>query len=137
MQLLVAATAETAYLGTITSTPEHFHPWRSVEPENPATLTAELPGGAGKLNERHKLVGVVLRPQSLLRVVRHYVIPMTVPTESGGARTVKAVARHQQYRAAEKAVRKLLTGKARCGPDTEDERGVSSGTPRAPARASP
>ncbi|MEU3629268.1 type I restriction endonuclease subunit R [Streptomyces fradiae] len=123
VQLLVAATTETAYLGTITSSPEHFHPWRSVEPEDPATLTAELPGGAGKLNERHKLVGVVLRPEALLRIVRHYIIPMTVPTESGGARTVKAVARHQQYRAAEKAVRKLLTGRARGGPDTEDERG--------------
>ncbi|MES9806658.1 type I restriction endonuclease subunit R [Streptomyces cinereoruber] len=123
VQLLVAATAETAYLGTITSTPEHFHPWRSVEPEDPAALIAELPDGVDQLNERHKLVGVVLRPAALLRIVRHYVIPMTVPTEAGGARTVKAVARHQQYRAAEKAVRKLLTGKARGGPVPDDERG--------------
>ena len=123
VQLLVAATAETAHLGTITSTPDHFHPWRSVEPEEPATLTAELPDGVGKLNERHKLVGVVLRPDALLRVVRHYIVPMTVPTEAGGARTVKAVARHQQYRAAEKAVRKLLTGKTRGGAVLDDERG--------------
>ncbi|WJY50534.1 type I restriction endonuclease [Streptomyces chengbuensis] len=123
VQLLVAATAETAYLGTVTSTPEHFHPWRSIEPESKATLTAELPDGIGKLNERHMLVGVVLRPAALLRVVRHYVIPLPVQTESGGSRTVKAVARHQQYRAAEKAVRKLLTGKTRGGPVLEDERG--------------
>ncbi|MFG2332123.1 type I restriction endonuclease subunit R [Streptomyces sp. NPDC048604] len=123
VQLLVAATAETAYLGTVTSTPEHYHPWRSVEPESEETLRAALPGGTGKLSERHKLVGVVLRPAALLKVVRHYVIPLPVQTDAGGSRTVKAVARHQQYRAAEKAVRKLLTGKTRGGPVLDDERG--------------
>ncbi|MFD9562303.1 type I restriction endonuclease subunit R [Streptomyces sp. NPDC059994] len=123
VQLLVAATAETAYLGTITSTPAHFHPWRSVEPEDRAVLAAEVPGSGGKLNERHKLVGVVLRPEALLRIVRHYIIPLPVANESGGIRTVKAVARHQQYRAAEKAVRKLLTGKVRGGQVLDDERG--------------
>lgn len=123
VQLLVAATEETAYLGTVTSTPDHFHPWRSIEPENETTLRAELPEGTGKLNERHKLVGVVLRPAALLNLVRHYVIPLPVEAESGGTRTVKAVARHQQYRAAEKAVRKLLVGRTRGGAVLEDERG--------------
>ncbi|WP_328487307.1 type I restriction endonuclease subunit R [Streptomyces zaomyceticus] len=123
VQLLVAATAETAYLGTVTSTPDHFHPWRSVEPEAPATLLAELPDDVTKLNERHKLVGVVLRPAALLTFVRHYVIPLPVETESGGTRTVKAAARHQQYRAAEKAVRKLLAGRTRGALVLEDERG--------------
>ncbi|MEU9338405.1 type I restriction endonuclease [Streptomyces sp. NPDC048290] len=123
VQLLVAATAETAYLGTITSTPDHFHPWRSIEPESPATLKSELPEHVGKLNERHKLVGVVLRPAGLLNVLRHYVIPLPVETESGGTRTVKAVARHQQYRAAEKAVHRLLTGRKRGALVPDDERG--------------
>ncbi|WP_226962658.1 DEAD/DEAH box helicase family protein [Streptomyces sp. C8S0] len=120
---MVAATAESAYLGTITSGPEHYHPWRSVEPEDPATLAAELPADTGRLNERHKLVGVVLRPAALLTVVRHYIVPLPAQTDAGGVRTVKIVARHQQYRAAEKAVRRLLTGKARGGPVLEDERG--------------
>lgn len=65
----------------------------------------------------------MLRPAALLNLVRHYVIPLPVESESGGTRTVKAVARHQQYRAAEKAVRKLLTGRTRGGPVLEDERG--------------
>ncbi|MFD5063638.1 MULTISPECIES: type I restriction endonuclease subunit R [unclassified Streptomyces] len=134
VQLLVAATGETAHLGTVTSTPEHFHPWRSIEPESEPTLRQELrtadllpdppPGKKPTpLSEQHKLIGVVLRPAGLLTVVRHYVIPLPVETETGGARTVKAVARHQQYRAAEKAVRKLLTGRVRGGPVDEDERG--------------
>ncbi|MFI6081416.1 type I restriction endonuclease subunit R [Streptomyces sp. NPDC051217] len=134
VQLLVAATGETAHLGTVTSTPEHFHPWRSVEPESEPALRQELrvaqllpdvPEGRTPvpLSEQHKLVGVVLRPAGLLRVVRHYVIPLPIETETGGVRTVKAVARHQQYRAAEKAVRKLLNGRVRGGAVLEDERG--------------
>ncbi len=123
VQLLVAAAGETAYLGTVTSTPDHFHPWRSIEPEGEATLRAGLPVGVGPLNEQHKLVGVVLRPAALLNVVRHYVIPLPVETESGGTRTVKAVARHQQYRATEKAVHRLLTGRARSATVPDDERG--------------
>ncbi|MFF2661489.1 type I restriction endonuclease subunit R [Kitasatospora sp. NPDC058032] len=123
VQLLVAATEGSAYLGTVTSTPDHFHPWRSIEPQNEATLRAELPDHTGKLNERHKLVGVVLRPAALLNVVRHYVIPLPVETESGGTRTVKAVARHQQYRATEKSVHRLLTGRTRGGSVADDERG--------------
>ncbi|MGK3938029.1 DEAD/DEAH box helicase family protein [Streptomyces caeruleatus] len=134
VQLLVAATGETAHLGTVTSEPEHFHPWRSVEPEGEATLRRELrtagllgddTQGLAPLGEQQKLVGVVLRPAALLNVVRHYVIPMAVESgaDGGAVRTVKAVARHQQYRAAEKAVRRLLTGRPRAGRDTDDERG--------------
>ncbi|GHH32748.1 type I restriction endonuclease subunit R [Streptomyces candidus] len=134
VQLLVAATGETAHLGTVSSTPEHFHPWRSIEPENESTLQRELraaglmdepPQGKepAKLTEQHKLVGVVLRPAALLNVVRHYIIPLPVETSTGASRTVKVVARHQQYRAAEKAVRKLLTGRVRGGAVEEDERG--------------
>ncbi|MEV5407309.1 DEAD/DEAH box helicase family protein [Thermopolyspora sp. NPDC052614] len=123
VQLLVAATAETAHLGTVTSTPDHFHPWRSVKPERRERLEAETPDRVGPLNERHKLVGVVLRPAALLNVVRHYVIPFPVENESGGTRTIKIVARHQQYRAAEEAVRRLRTGRVRSGPRDVDERG--------------
>ncbi|AKH83182.1 deoxyribonuclease HsdR [Streptomyces sp. CNQ-509] len=123
VQLFVAATAETAYLGTVTSGPDHYHPWRSIEPEDEATLRRELPDGLAKINERHKLVGVVMRPAALLTFVRHYIIPLPVETESGGTRTVKAAARHQQYRAAEKAVRRLLTGRTRGGVLEEDDRG--------------
>ncbi|NEC85642.1 DEAD/DEAH box helicase family protein [Streptomyces sp. SID12501] len=139
VQLLVAATGQTAHLGTVTSEPEHFHPWRSVEPEEEGTLRRELrsagllaDGAASAsesapapLGEQQKLVGVILRPAALLNVVRHYVIPMAVESgaDGGAVRTVKAVARHQQYRAAEKAVRRLLTGRARAGRDTDDERG--------------
>lgn len=123
VQLLVAATAETAYLGTITSTPDHFYPWRSVKPQRRETLAAELVGDAGPLNERHMLTGVVLRPAGLLNFVRHYIIPFPVEIESGGSRTIKLAARHQQYRAAEEAIKRLRTGRVRSGALDTDERG--------------
>ncbi|MGK5446858.1 type I restriction endonuclease subunit R [Streptomyces radiopugnans] len=128
VQLCVAATGETAHLGTISSGPEHYHPWRSVEPEEESTLLGELTGAgllsrADGLGEQHKLVGVVLRPAALLNIVRHYVVPLPVETDGGAVRTVKTVCRHQQYRAAEKAVRRLLTGRARDEGVPEDERG--------------
>ncbi|MET8142131.1 type I restriction endonuclease [Sphaerisporangium sp. NPDC005288] len=123
VQLLVAATADTAHLGTVTSTPDYFYPWRSVKPERRETLEAETSDRTGPLNERHKLVGVVLRPAALLNFVRHYVIPFPIENEFGGTRTAKIVARHQQYRAAEEAVRRLRTGRIRSGPRDADERG--------------
>ncbi|MFD4631467.1 type I restriction endonuclease subunit R [Streptomyces sp. NPDC058473] len=136
VQLLVAATGDTAHLGTISSTPAHFHPWRSVQPEEESTLRRELRDAElvatddGRsldrprpLTEQQKLVGVVLRPAALLNVVRHYIIPLPVESDDGAVRLVKAVARHQQYRAAEKAVRRLLTGRTRPETGDEDERG--------------
>ncbi|WP_235489445.1 type I restriction endonuclease subunit R [Streptomyces roseoverticillatus] len=134
VQLCVAATGESAHLGTVGAAPGHYHPWRSIEPEDESTLRGELrtaellprtPDGKppAKLTEQQKLIGVVLRRSGLLNIVRHYVIPLPVETESGAVRTVKAVCRHQQYRAAEKAVRRLLTGRARSATVPDDERG--------------
>ncbi|MBW5426208.1 type I restriction endonuclease subunit R, partial [Streptomyces sp. BG9H] len=42
VQLLVAASGDTAHLGTISSTPAHFHPWRSIQPEEESRLRGEL-----------------------------------------------------------------------------------------------
>lgn len=138
VQLLVAASGESAALGTITSDEDHFAPWRSVTPdyEDSKELLRTLQAtrtDAGKrlladgqeLTDQHKLVAIVLKPRNLLNIVRHYVFEMPVKTKEGEpARTVKAVCRHQQYRAVEKIVRKLRTGRTLLDPAAEqDERG--------------
>jgi type I restriction enzyme R subunit len=133
VQLLIAATGDTAHLGTISSAEEHFAAWRSIAPEEEGTLRRELrqakildptPEGEAPapLTEQQKLIGVVLRPANLLNIVRHYVLAL--PLKDGSA--VKAVCRHQQYRAVEKAVRKLRTGRTRLdpGPDMDGRGGV-------------
>ncbi|MFD6996396.1 type I restriction endonuclease subunit R [Streptomyces mirabilis] len=138
VQLLIAASGHNAALGTITSSEEHFAPWRSVTPdyENDEALAGVLQGvrrGDGTrlvepgaaLTDEHRLVAIVLRPRNLLNIMRHYVFEMPVKTKQGEPPvTVKAVCRHQQYRAVEKIVRKLRTGRTLDDPAAEmDERG--------------
>lgn len=133
VQLLIAATGKTAHLGTISSSEEHFAAWRSIAPEEESTLRAELrragllgPAPEGKaptpLSEQQKLIGVVLRPANLLNIVRHYILAL--PLKDGGE--AKVVCRHQQYRAVEKTLRKLRTGRTRQdpGPDMDGRGGV-------------
>ncbi|AVH56979.1 MULTISPECIES: type I restriction endonuclease subunit R [Streptomyces] len=135
VQLLVAASGDNAALGTITSTEEHFAAWRSVTPdyEDDAALTRALQAtrqdngkrllaDGRKLTDQHKLAAIVLKPRNLLNVMRHYVFEMPVKTKEGEPPlTVKAVCRHQQYRAVEKIVAKLRTGRTRLDPAAEDD----------------
>ncbi|MFD9978973.1 type I restriction endonuclease subunit R [Streptomyces massasporeus] len=138
VQLLIAAAGKHAALGTITSDESHFAAWRSVTPDYAddkafARALQEVrradgtrllePGGAP--TDLHRLVGIVLKPRNLLNIVRHYVFEMPVKARPGEPPvTVKAVCRHQQYRAVEKIVRKLRTGRTVDDPAaTQDERG--------------
>ncbi|RFC72755.1 type I restriction endonuclease [Streptomyces sp. AcE210] len=139
VQLLVAACGTSAALGTITSTEAHFAAWRSVTPDykNDDELLHVLQGVrrsdngqrlievGGQLTDQHRLVALVLKPRNLLNIVRHYVFEMPVKTRQGEPPvTVKAVCRHQQYRAVEKIVHKLRTGRTLDDSAAEhDERG--------------
>ncbi|MFD8450798.1 MULTISPECIES: type I restriction endonuclease subunit R [Streptomyces] len=138
VQLLVAAAGEHAALGTITSDESHFAAWRSVTPDyrddkelgrvlqqvRRADGTRLLEPGA-EPTDLHRLVAIVLKPRNLLNIVRHYVFEMSVKGKPGEPSvTVKAVCRHQQYRAVEKIVQKLRTGRTVDDPAAErDERG--------------
>ncbi|MES4905740.1 MULTISPECIES: type I restriction endonuclease [unclassified Streptomyces] len=134
-QLLIAACGTTAALGTISSDEAHYAPWRSVTPDyrDARELRRELeerrtadgrrllePGA--ELTEQHKLIGVVLKPENLLNIIRHYVFELPLKVKEGEpAKTVKAVCRHQQYRAVEKMVHKLRTGRTRLDAGAEDD----------------
>ncbi|MEU8866626.1 type I restriction endonuclease subunit R [Streptomyces umbrinus] len=139
VQLLVAASGSDAALGTITSSEEHFAAWRSVTPDHrddeelarvlQATKRADgkrrLLEEGQEPTDQHKLVAIVLKPRNLLNIMRHYVFELPVQTKEGEPPlTVKAVCRHQQYRAVEKIVHKLRTGRTLEDPAAEvDERG--------------
>ncbi|CAM3766137.1 type I restriction endonuclease subunit R [Nocardiopsis rhodophaea] len=138
VQLLIAACGETAVLGTISSTEEHFAAWRSVTPDytGERALRRELeeqrtPGGrrllapGAELTDQHKLIAIVLKPKNLLNIIRHYIFELPVEGKDGEVVTeVKAVCRHQQYRAVEKIVHKLQTGRTRLDRGVRgDERG--------------
>jgi type I restriction enzyme R subunit len=90
--VLIGTDRTYAELGTVTSTPEYFTPWRTTEPA-PAdgcdTDMAVLAAGA-------------LTPAHLLTLVRDFT------TERGrGGRTLKVVGRYQQFRAVRRLARAL------------------------------
>ncbi|MET7918776.1 type I restriction endonuclease [Streptomyces avermitilis] len=91
-QVLVGTDRTYAELGTVTSTPEYFTPWRTTEPA-PAD---------GCDTDMAVLVAGVLRPDHLLTLVRDFT------TERGQAgRTLKVIGRYQQFKAVRRLARRL------------------------------
>ncbi|MEV7016658.1 type I restriction endonuclease [Streptomyces sp. NPDC093991] len=151
VQLLVAADGRDAALGTYSSSEEHYALWRSLTPDyadpavpgddGTAALRRELRGwgllGAQEQPTlQHRLTAMVLRPGSLLNIVRHYVFEKPLNDDNDDGRrtgkaqrkfgTVKVVCRHQQYRATEKIVQRLRTRPSRrvTGGDRDERGGV-------------
>ncbi|MER6141625.1 type I restriction endonuclease [Streptomyces sparsogenes] len=134
-QLLIAACGETAALGTISADERHYAAWRSVTPayRDERELRRELEGRrtadgrrllepGAELTEQHKLIAVVLKPENLLNIIRHYVFELPVKVKEGEpAKSVKTVCRHQQFRAVEKIVHKLRTGRTPLDAGAEDD----------------
>jgi type I restriction enzyme, R subunit len=119
MQLLIATNGERAALGSITSGPEHYVPWRDPYPLSGEELADRLGKAEAAINQHDMLVSVVLDPVRLLDIVHNYVTFM--PTDEG--KTIKAVPRYQQYRAVTKAVDRLLNGKTKRQDGERDRRG--------------
>ncbi|MFD6431929.1 type I restriction endonuclease subunit R [Streptomyces venezuelae] len=91
-QVLIGTDRTYAELGTVTSTPEYFTPWRTTEPA-PAD---------GCDTDMAVLAEGVLTPDHLLTLVRDFT------TERGqGGRTLKVVGRYQQFRAVRRLARAL------------------------------
>ncbi|WP_377269820.1 type I restriction endonuclease subunit R [Peterkaempfera sp. SMS 1(5)a] len=91
-QILIGTDRTYAELGTVTSTPEYFTPWRTTEPA-PAD---------GCDTDMAVLVAGVLTPDHLLSLVKDFT------TERGqGGRTLKVVGRYQQFRAVRRIARAL------------------------------
>lgn len=96
--LLIRTTGAEADYGTLTAAEEHFYPWKTLWPENEAA--------AEGLSPQELLIKGLLRPETLLRVLRACAVFMD--TESG--RRVKVIARYQQYRAASRILQRLRRG---------------------------
>ena len=84
----------------------------------PIAEVARALGKAGALTSQETLAAGMLRPAHLLDLVRHF----TLFAQDGG-RTVKLVARYQQYRAVREATARLRTGATRLQDGVQDRRG--------------
>jgi type I restriction enzyme, R subunit len=118
VQLLIATNGSTqAKLGTITSAPEHFAEWKTVEPTSSKQIRAELGVSPDRLTGLECLVVGVLRPTLLLDLIRNF-----SAFRQTDDRVMKLVARYPQFRAVHRITRRLLTGIPGT-PARRDERG--------------
>jgi len=119
-QLLIATSFDAARVGCIGALFEHFARWKTVVGLDGAGSEAEVAARLGKsgVSEQERLIAGMLEPARLLDLIRHFILF----TQTGG-QTVKIVCRYQQYRAVNKAIQRLRTGKTRVQDGEHDRRG--------------
>ncbi|MGH3218320.1 MAG: type I restriction endonuclease subunit R [Streptosporangiaceae bacterium] len=115
-QFVVATCFEKALVGTFSSEDEHYAEWKTTEPVPEADVCVSL--GVTALSSQERLVAGMLAPERLLDLVRHFTLFMQAES-----RTVKVVARYQQYRAVHRALERLTTGPTRAQDGESDRRG--------------
>lgn len=119
-QLLIATSFDEARVGCVGAAFEHYAQWKTVVgPDghgSEAKVAASL--GKAKLSEQERLIAGLLTPANLLDVIRHFMLFM-----QAGGQTIKTVCRYQQYRAVNKAIDRLKTGKTRLQDGEHDQRG--------------
>lgn len=117
-QFVVATTGVQARTATITAGPEHFLEWKDTAPLEKSAVAASLGKGPDELAGQELLVAGMLRPEVLLDLARHFIV-----FDVDGARTVKKVARYQQYRGVVRALDRLRDGATRAQDGEVDRRG--------------
>ncbi len=117
-QFVVGTRGMQARVGTITAGPEHFVEWKDSAPVDKEEVAASLGKPPDQLTGQELLVAGMLRPEILLDLVRNFTV-----FDSDGPRTVKKVARYQQYRAVVRALDRLRNGGTRAEDGEFDRRG--------------
>jgi type I restriction enzyme R subunit len=120
VQLLIATSFDEARVACMGAGLEHYAQWKTVVGPDGAGSEDDIAKAMGKerLSEQERLVAGMLRPAHLLDIVRHFLLFMQV-----GGQTIKTVCRYQQYRAVNRALTKLRTGKTRLQDGEYDRRG--------------
>jgi len=117
-QFVVATYFDKAMAGTFTAEGDHFAEWKETEPVSRDEVATELEKAPGDLSSQEVLVAGMLRPAHLLDIVRNFTLFMPIE-----GRTVKIAGRYQQYRAVQRSIERLTTGKTRLEDGEFDRRG--------------
>ncbi len=115
-QLMISTCFHEARVGTIGASFEQYLEWKDTSPVPQHEVAAAL--GVEKLSSQQLLVAGMLRPAHLLDLLRSF----TLFQQSGGS-TLKIVARYQQFRAVQEAIRRLEHGQTRAQHGESDQRG--------------
>ncbi|WP_024869263.1 type I restriction endonuclease subunit R [Pseudoxanthomonas suwonensis] len=120
IQLLIATSFDEARVGSIGAAFEHYAQWKTVVGPDGSGSEIEVAQRLGKssLSEQERLVAGLLAPAHLLDVIKNFLLFMQV-----GGQTIKSVCRYQQYRAVNRAIARLKTGKTRLQHGEHDQRG--------------
>jgi type I restriction enzyme R subunit len=97
-QVMIATHRDVARVGTISSTMEHYLEWKDPYPLSMKEL-GETP------HSQQVLIQGLLAPANFLDLIQNFTI---FETESG--RTIKKIARYQQFRAVQKTILRLKQG---------------------------
>jgi len=118
--LLVPTSYYEARVGSVSSRPDDFLPWRDTRPVPVAQVRSELGKPAGvELVQQEILAAGLLRPSHLLDALRSFTLFMT----TDGSVRIKVVPRYQQFRAVHEALLRLREGKTRRQDGMSDRRG--------------
>jgi type I restriction enzyme R subunit len=115
-QLLISTCFHEARVGTVGASFEQYLEWKDTSPVPQREVAAAL--GVEKLSSQQLLVAGMLRPAHLLDLLHNF----TLFQQSGGS-IVKIVARYQQFRAVQEAIRRLEHGQTRAQHGDTDQRG--------------
>lgn len=117
-QVLVAADGRSrAQVGTVTSAPEYFADWKTVEPAPAGQIQAEFGVPTDRLTGLERAIIGILRPAHLLDLIQNFTAFHVVD-----GRVVKLIARYRQFLTVHRIVQRLLTGTPGA-PGRRDERG--------------
>ncbi|VFN00479.1 MAG: type I restriction enzyme, R subunit [Candidatus Kentron sp. G] len=97
--LLIRTSGVEADYGTFTSGDEHFYPWKTQWPQPDSV--------ADGMNQQQQLINGMLNKANLLSMLR----TASVFMDTDGGPRIKVVCRYQQFRAANKIIERLRTGK--------------------------
>jgi type I restriction enzyme, R subunit len=119
-QLLVATSFDEARVGCVGAAFEHYAQWKTVVGPDGAGSEIEVAKALGKsaISEQERLIAGLLAPAQLLDVVQNFMLFMQT-----GGHTIKTVCRYQQYRAVNRTIARLRTGKTRLQHGEHDQRG--------------
>jgi type I restriction enzyme R subunit len=98
-QLMIATYRDRATVGTITSRIDHFLEWKDSYPTSLADLGKDP-------SAQEILIQGLLTPKNLLDLIRNFTV-----YEVDNGKTVKKIARYQQYRAVHRTIDRLKNGK--------------------------
>jgi len=115
-QALVATYFYGARISTIGASYEHYMDWKMNVPQWREKIEQEVQ--TSPILPQQVLVGGILRPENLLDLVRHFTL-----FKNDEGRTIKVVARYQQWEAVQKAIHELRNAPTRLLDGEFDRRG--------------